>query len=474
MALTDFGDWYNKRSTLGQPGVGLNNPSGLGYGDYTLPSARQRCVSSSQCGSGYGCVNGRCVSIQVEGYGSPNSPGNCPGGGNDCNSGSNACQSGPGCGSGSGETACCGGPLNYQSSENGVITVSCDSDKSCDMWCTTYNEIFGFNAEFCAGREVCDPDCEYCSLSGSCEKSLIAESTPCWCDAGARCGWCRACITAPSDARYGECAQTKETQERCKQCATIESYECCGQEVGPLTFCSTPGEGSSSDAVREGVRRMAREKCSELCDNCEQKTHKTYCTNTTGLPDPETLNCPSGIRCVQTGTLDINGVQCVYVEETDISNCDFKPGRWEFVGTQSYHLNGTVAYRTVNANFIQGGGDAGSSGDSLRNCSDGGCYPVMVGPTSESFGQTGPGKPWGLSMTIGGGNCTGGTFACGMALYTSQGESINCNFSNKCLMVASTECGCNTLTYYDDQGQPYFDDHFGPGCSLTGVWTHVG
>ena len=485
MTRNNIGDWWERQRQRREAFEAKRLARVLEREARTLERTQSqfRCIHTAQCASGFGCVNGRCISIGVTGgNGSPNSPGNCPDDDNNCNSGSNACQSEANCGSGSGLVRCCGASGSYQSRENGIVSLSCEKDTSCDSFCNGYYASFGYKSKFCEGREVCDPDCEYCGLS-KCKKRFMTESTPCWCDAGARCGACKECIVNPNASTFGECTQTPATRERCKQCLTLESYKCCGQEVGPLTLCGDASGGPATGPLTRKLKEKARAKCSQFCNNCEQKTTKTYCTDTTGLPDSNTLNCPSGIRCRQTGFLDIGGVQCVFVEETDISNCDFKPGLWQFEGTQSYHTNfdgnggGEVAYRTVTAYFIQGDpGDPSqpSSGTNLANCADGGCYPAMYG---SYFDQPGPGAAWGQSISVGGGDCVGNTFGCGMTLFSSQGEGINCNAGSKCDMVDSTDSGCSKKTYWPN-GYPnppaVTNDHFGPGCSLTGTWTYIG
>ena len=498
MAGTDFDDWYKKSEEVGEQQNAYN--TGLGYSrnfltNILVPPQQTGCVSSSQCGSGFGCVNGKCVSIgDVGGNGSPNSPGNCPSGsiGNDCNSGSYACQSSPTCGSGSGVTECCGGDVTYvfKPGEESRVEGECVTNEYCHYYCSSRYALFGppdGNPEFydpCAGKSICEnTDCEECGLfSGLCEPK--SGDRPCWCNGGASCGECEGCITDPTDSNFGSCAPTDDSLDRCRQCVTLESYKCCGKDVGPLEVCSKPGFGGTTNDLRDELKRQAKEKCSALCDSCEQKDYKTYCSDTTGLPGSD-LNCPDGKTCKQTGSMTSNGVTCIFVEEKDTSDCPWKPGRWEFTGTQSYHGGQEVLYRTVNAYFIQGNPEDPSapySGDSLRNCADGGCYPVMSGPGHGGGTQwqpVGVQEAWGESIlveAIESPGCTGDTFACGLSIMTSSGQGIDCRFfSRRCLSVNTTWCGCWRTSYYDDEGEWIGNlKHYGPGCSLTGKWTYVG
>jgi len=499
MAGTDFDDWYKKNEELGQARNTYND--GLGYSrnflpTILLPPKQTGCVSSSQCGSGYGCVDGKCISIGAVGNnGSPNSPGYCPGVGNDCNSGSYACQSSPTCGSGSGVTECCGGEVTYvfKPGEERRVEGECVTNESCHSFCSARYALFGppdpnnLLTDQCAGKNICtNTDCEECGLfSGICEPK--SGDRPCWCDGGRSCGSCEACITNSADSNFGSCAPTDDSLDRCRQCVTLESYKCCGKEVGPLEVCSKPGFGGTTNDLRDELRRQAKAKCSELCTDCKQKSYKTYCSSTTGLPDPNTLNCPPGMHCKQTGTLEIDGEQCIYVEEADLSNCPFKSGRWEFRGTQSYFEpnSGKTLYRSVNGWFDQGDPTDPSqrySGYSDGpNCADGGCYPVMFGPSSSSgeFSPIGNQEAWGESINVTTGHgpgCSGNTFGCGMTLLSSSGQALRCRFDTNCLMPIATITGCSERSYLIDtiNFDTYRDAHFSPGCSLVGKWTYLG
>lgn len=498
MSRTDIGDWYEKRGAGSDELTSRRRAAGSELDGLRPPAGDSRgCISSSQCASGFGCVGGKCVKIGITGgHGSPISAGNCPTTPNDCNSGSYACQSSPTCGKGSWVLECCGGKKTYvfKPGYERRVEGECVEDKNCHYYCSSRYALFGPPdtdpdglIDHCEGKTVCEnADCEECDLfSGICEPKF--SDRPCWCDGGESCGNCEACITNPADSNFGSCAPTDDSLNRCRQCVTLESYKCCGQDVGPLKVCSEPGFGGTTNDLRDKLKRQAKAKCSKLCTDCEQKSYRTYCSDTTGLPGND-LNCPDGQICKQTGSLSIAGTDCVSVEERDVSNCPFKPGRWVFNGIQSYHTNidgsrnGVVAYRSVTGHFYQGDPENSSaiySGNSLRNCADGGCYPVILAPGSDGFTPSGAQPPWGESLTVEAieDGCTGNAFACGIAILSSEGQVLGCSSQgtlNKCKSVPVTDSGCARLTYYRPDGSYYFAPHFGPGCSISGTWTYEG
>ena len=288
------------------------------------------CTETGQCASGYGCVNGECVAIDVGvDYGSPAGPGGCEKRyqeQTDCNQTKWGCQVVPNCGDGQNyfdvkgsryyrNQKCCGGTGYYYSS--GGVRSKCESSRvekkpGCDEWCASWAAFFGETAAGCEGTTACDPYCERCSL-GSC----VPDYDACWCNGGASCGNCEACISDPSNPNFGGCAKTPTSVSRCDQCVTIDSYKCCGADVGPISVCSKATDGTTTNDLRAKARAKAKESCAKICDECEQTSYKTYCSDTTGTD----YTCPPGVTCTETGNLSAGGVDCVYVKEVDRSNC---------------------------------------------------------------------------------------------------------------------------------------------------------
>jgi hypothetical protein len=138
--------------------------------DATVQQEQRGCINSSQCGSGFACVNGICVQIQDDyGFGGP-----CLSGGSD--GGSGACG-----GSSAGNVESCTTDTPGACGSTGAISggVGCDepkpihpwnppSNNSCDGFCDSWGASFGTIHPGCDGKGC--PDCEECSIFGECER----------------------------------------------------------------------------------------------------------------------------------------------------------------------------------------------------------------------------------------------------------------------------------------------------------------
>jgi len=249
---------------------------------------RVRCASTSQCAAGYACVNGRCTRISSQaGVSSGDTAGNCSGGTSgsqsSCNDGSRACSDDGSCGSGTTVSSCCGQAVSYRVQDSeGKFVPTCDKPTTCRPFCSSYFANFGTIASGCEGYDPCFPDCEICGLQNgafSCQKQLISEASPCYCDNGARCGPCDQCVTDNTSSNFGQCVSSSNVPEtsRCQQCLTLDSYVCGGNDVGPITACTTPDA-----TAQENLTAAIEEACKNVCDapcNCHSDCPEgTFCT----------------------------------------------------------------------------------------------------------------------------------------------------------------------------------------------------
>ena len=361
----DFEDWYKKRQErLGK--TERRYESGLFFSGQNTGS---KCIETAQCSAGYACVDGTCLKINNQpGNGSPTGFGlykkGCWRNDGDCNSGRYTCAQGPTCGRGSGRVDCCGGRITYkfEPGTESRITGKCIDNEYCNSFCSSSYALFGRVSEQCKGESICEnTDCQECGLlSGICERKF--GNLPCWCDGGAQCGGCKACITNPNSSNFGSCAITSETAKRCRQCVKVESHTCCGKEIGPVKKCAPPRFGGTTNDLRDALKKELQDRCRDACQGFSQL------------------------------------------------------GGYEFRGVQSYHEDGQVKFREVFAAFTQGGtGVVGSRG----SCRDGGCYPTMSG----AFGG-GAGGGWSGGVDPDPGDCTGDGAGCGMFLRDSSGTVI--------------------------------------------------
>jgi len=299
------------------------------------------CTGSTQCPSGWACIDGICQqggnSGGSGGGGNQGQPG--PGGGDcdpddpesPCNTGGpGSCQQAPGCGDNEQATDCCGTRCcsfgSSSSSRPGVHCWCgpCPPWPTCSDFCEAYLKANGEPGPGCSeGRDgnSCD-SCSYCQ-GGQCVKDLPS-FTPCWCE-GNECngGNCQKCETDPESRDYGECTLDASN---CQQCATITNHKCpCGRlftgpvVLPPITVCKPYGAGGLLPinlAQQEAARR-----CNEICsgddvdpDPCTPKTGlvNRCCFADTGCRNPK---CGTGQETVGS-TVGPDGLGCVTCKVT--------------------------------------------------------------------------------------------------------------------------------------------------------------
>ena len=255
-----------------------NQPTGQPQSPESIYAEGQPCTQSSQCASGYQCLNGRCVRKDEL----SNSIG---GSGNDCGTGSG----GPSYGGGSGSGGCGGGSVgggqldrcttaspgdclpqgetptvrSYSSSTTGCGNPGGgggsnrwnDDDDECDSFCEGWEQNFGDRLSGCP--PPC-PECEECSIFGECKKIWgsgcecdSSPPTPCakcgrdggWvnvsCDPpqppkpssacwyNSQCPRCHFCNSGGFDVA-GECIPVKNCKRSCTEVTVATSSQSCG------------------------------------------------------------------------------------------------------------------------------------------------------------------------------------------------------------------------------------------------------
>ena len=327
------------------------------YAEYTS------CTSSSDCGSGYSCIDGRCMAPGITGAGSgsgttsgsssvscepdpnPIPPPGGPGGsscGGSTPSGSSFTPSAgpcskPGCskdvsainGAGGGGYAdeCCGERCcRFFSSGPGGVGVQCfcgpcPPPQRCQEYCDSYDKAFGSPPEGCNAATYCS-ECEYCDSFGpftECKPYL--SGGPCWCGGGNACS--NSCEQCKVD---GTC---EYDCNNCETCLTMYNQLCNCKEGGPkyTTIRCCTSSCNQSDLQFEDCKN---DGCDSVCppgggggDPCKGDCYNRTCCEQAPPPDcdfPPCVQpsscppCPAGSSCKNIGFISAGGETC-YVEE---------------------------------------------------------------------------------------------------------------------------------------------------------------
>lgn len=303
MGLNNWWNAGNKAEEFLSTGV-FNEVVIGGSDQFNEEFDQDRCTTTSDCASGYACVNGKCVQAGVGGStggGIFAGPGACdpfdpndpqrpiPGAGGCNQGGATGCQGQANCGNGAQIRKCCG-TRTCSFSAFGVVCV-CDEDinfgTACSDFCDSYLAANGEGGAGCTEEQACG-ECNECS-SGECVPKL---NRPCWCDGGETCDTdgCYQCVSDPDDEDFGEC---RFEEENCQDCATITNFLCpCNIILPPITVCKPVLSGgllAINEAQAEAVRRCAEEcKVDTVCDcNCDNDCPDCeYCTQA-GVCEPD-------------------------------------------------------------------------------------------------------------------------------------------------------------------------------------------
>ncbi len=294
------------------------------------------CVSTSQCPSGWGCINGACRQLNNSGSGSSGpSQGNSPSGGGPCNpndprspcnsGGPNSCQQTPQCG-GTGDDAsnCCGTRCcSFGSASSATPGVSCSCGEcpplpGCTSFCDSYLKSNGGPGPGCSEG----PEGNSCNSCTECDGNIGGECDPisigadCYCEGGGcNAANCETCDTGTGSADFGGCG----ISDGCQECGTVTNHLCsCNAVLPPVTVCKP--YGASGLTAINLAQQEAAQQCNEICnkdnaDPCKPKTsNTTRCTDT----GAGVAACPEG--STQNGFLEAGGERCVFCVTEDDSD----------------------------------------------------------------------------------------------------------------------------------------------------------
>jgi hypothetical protein len=276
---------WNNTNPWGPQGPSVDVGPGSYFQEYltnndTAAQQGQRgCINSSECGSGFACVNGTCVQIQDDyGFGGP-----CLSGGSD--GGSGACG-----GSSAGNVVSCTTDTPGTCGSAGTVSggAGCDepkpihpwnppSSKACDGFCDSWGDSFGTIHPGCEDKKC--PDCEECSIFGECERDP---------DGGCSCG-----SPKPNETlRCYKCGENGEwLADTCGPSAPKEEPEV--PDCNPQSYCvenevciTNPDLGTVTCGIVEQCSDLPGE-C-EPCDcSCNNDCPACHICNASGVCEPD-------------------------------------------------------------------------------------------------------------------------------------------------------------------------------------------
>lgn len=284
------------------------------------------CQSRFDCGSGFTCKNGKCVSLQNK-SGPTFRPSGCGDDNkNPCDgkNGSECTEPSPGecqeseCPPGS--KKCC-----RQTADGSVkcLCRECEPEGNCNPWCDQNYKTFGTLVPGCNGggthgcsESICT-DCSFCdpfvigSTEGTC--TPFSGQGPCWCNGCSEP--CHRCDrSSPSSPTFGECVRENDCLN-CYERGEVECPDCQGKTVGPFKFC-----GFDARTSREALDKAVENACAkENCDKCAPTGGGFVCKPYQGgNPYPPANYCPPGEFCKITGTASAGSQACFIYSSWDL------------------------------------------------------------------------------------------------------------------------------------------------------------
>ena len=151
----------------------------------------------------------------------------------------------------------------------------------CTSFCDSYKKTHGTSGPGCFDYQECDA-CNECGESGTCVD--LKENAPCWCVCSQDSPFCYDC--AMDGASELNCKD-------CESCSEIPGYICpCGAELPEVKICRNACEGPTRITM-ENVLEEAAKRCSEVCqtdtrcsDKCREQEY-----------EGELPACPEGFIC---------------------------------------------------------------------------------------------------------------------------------------------------------------------------------
>ena len=301
----------------------------IGFPDSVGQYETPKCLSATDCGSNFTCIDGSCVSWtqtsdDVNGGSGPlptsgaTDSGTCydiPDGGCETQN----CLTPGGCGDNKGDSNCvikgpidcCGGTMySCPFAECPQCTPCEEPDKVCTTYCDSFGSSFGIPSPSCEGKSC--GECAECEPSGNGQFGLYDDPyrcvplepgsfTPCNCfPESTACGDCEEC---QSD---GEC---RKAEGQCvDNCNCFVTCPCGVTLQGTHSQEHYQNGPVCPSACREKLYRQCDGVCPPKQDNCkadpndpcevscECKTHRVGC----GDSAPP---CPSGKKCQDLGSM---------------------------------------------------------------------------------------------------------------------------------------------------------------------------
>lgn len=312
------------------------------------------CTSSSQCGSGYSCIGGRCIpptesgSGSGGGTGSGNSSASCPPDPSpvppppdqDCGttgptSDAGPCSS-PGCGGAGGgggngyAEECCGtrccriGGFGVQ-----CYCGDCPPPGRCQEYCDAFYKVNYRQAEGCSKPTICS-ECEYCSTIAPFALCRPYQSGgPCHCGGSNGCsGQCETCKEdGTCEYNCNNCTSCITLYNQLCNCLSGPRYvtiRCCTSTCNEnnLSFVKCREDGCNNPSVCPPTDPPKSDPCKGDCytRTCCVEGGPPECDFPPCVQPPSCPPCPPNSSCRNLGYISAGDETCYIEEVCDKSN----------------------------------------------------------------------------------------------------------------------------------------------------------
>ena len=365
---------WNNANPWGPQGPSVNIGPGSYFEEYltnTEVEEPRGCINSSECGSGFACVNGICIQILDE-YGGP-----CLSGGSD--GGSGVCG-----GSSAGILVSCVTDTAGACGSTGIISggIGCEepnenpanggswnpsSGDSCDAFCDNWGDSFSSIQPGCEGKEC--GNCEECSIFGECRRDD---------DGDCSCG-------SPPPNQTIRCYKCGESGEWLADTCSPPSEpkeEPEKPDCDPQSYCVT-NDVCVTNTETGTVTCAPVEQCSDLpsecepCDcSCDDDCPACQFCNASGVCEPEpdcdfekigTLNYSYRYCWESYEEYYCDGTGRHYVT-THAAGCSDTPVSYTVNNIKNVSISGTSVDQVISGTLVPGG----------TVCSDAASLPTVL------------------------------------------------------------------------------------------------